>query len=255
MWSQPRILAAITAGAGLTAAIAIALSAGDASAAKKRRRHGHADAAAPAQEASSPARDAAAPAVQPAAPAASGSGLPCYYGKAIDGHSGRERCLAPEELDPPLHILVDTRVLAEQLGMLHAPEPVDASATGGDAGEAEEDAGDDSVTSGGYKARVVSVSFENGVVGRAQGSLKKMRAKMAECVDTEGGLKSKSARLKLLFLVRARGNAEGLIVSSARNIPPKVVRCITKLIDNQPIGSPSNDPVGVTALIELKETE
>ena len=78
---------------------------------------------------------------------------------------------------------------------------------------------------------------------------------MAECVATEGGLKSQSARLKVMFLVRARGRAEGLIVSSARNIPPKVVRCITKLIESQPVGTPSNDPVGVTALIELKEKE
>jgi hypothetical protein len=248
MWSYRRLIAALTLGAGLAAAISIALSAGDASAAKKKRRHPHADAAASAPAAAPP---------RTAAPAASSSGLLCYYGKATDGHTGRERCLAPEELDPPLHILVDTRQLAEELGMLHAPEPADASVTpNADADvDSEEDAGDDSVTSGGFKARVVSVSFENGVVGRAQRSLKNMRAKMAECADSEGGLKSKSARLKLLFLVRARGHAEGLIVSSARNIPPKVVKCITKLIENQPIGTPSNDPVGVTALIELKEKE
>ncbi|MBI5533175.1 MAG: hypothetical protein HY898_10690 [Deltaproteobacteria bacterium] len=252
---RSRTAAALGLGAVAALLIASFLCAPDANAERKKRRKGHTarDAGVAAVDARAPRPHASAPAAP--APAASNAGLTCYYGKEVDGHSGKERCLAPEELDPPLHILVDTRTLAEELGMLHGPEPEsDAGAGASDAGE-DEDGGDDGETSGGYKARVVSVSFENGAVGRAQGSLKKLAKKMADCVVDEGGLKSQSARLKLMFLVRARGRAEGLIVASARNIPPKVVRCITKVIENQPVGTPSNDPVGVTALIELKEKE
>lgn len=241
----------------------IAMSASDASAAKpKRRRHHEHDAGIDAVATQPDARPAApaAPAA-PSRPAASGASDPgCFYGRQIDGHTGRVRCLAPEELDPPLHVHPDTRALAEQLGMLHGPEPESpdasvSSQTDAGAEEEEADGGEEGTASGGFKARVVSLSFENGVAGRAHASLKRVQGKMAECVDKEGGLKSQSARLKVLFLVRARGRAEGLIVASARNIPPKVVRCITKVIEAQPVGAPSNDPVGVTALIELKERE
>jgi len=255
---RSRTAAALGLGAAAAALITALLCVPEASAERRKHRKGHhgrdARAATAAADGRAPRPKAS---VSPAA-AASSSELTCYYGKEIDGHSGKERCLAPEELDPPLHILVDTRTLAEELGMLHGPEPQsDASVGAGADGGAEddEDGGEEGAISGGYKARVVSVSFENGAVGRAHGSLKKLAHKMADCVVDEGGLKSHSARLKLMFLVRARGRAEGLIVASARNIPPKVVRCITKVIENQPVGTPSNDPVGVTALIELKEKD
>ena len=194
----------------------------------------------------------------PAPSSTSSAGLRCYYGKTLDGHTGKERCLSPEELNPPLQVVADTSAYGGEPPALHAPEPeADASvALAAEAGQDDgEDGGEEGGSSGEYKARVVSVSFENGVVGRAHSSLKKLSTKMAACVESEGGLKVQSARLKLLFLVRARGRAEGMIVASARNVPPKVVRCITKLIENQAVGSPSNEPVGVTALIELKHRE
>jgi hypothetical protein len=226
----------------------------DASAAKRKPRRGHhgADAAAAVADAR-PERSSVLP-----GPAPTGSGLRCYYGKEVDGHTGQERCLSPEELDPPLQVVVDTSAHGGGAPSLHAPElQADASVTSASdaAAEEEDDAGDEGGTSGDFKARVVSVSFENGVVGRAHGSLKKLSTKMAECVATEGGLKVQSARLKLMFLVRSRGRAEGMIVASARNVPPKVVRCITRAVEAHPIGTPSNEPVGVTALIELKRRE
>jgi len=252
-----KTLGALAIGVGSALLITLAMSASDANAAKpKRRRHHHQDAG--ADVAAQPSARAASPAPSARPAGSSSSDALCYYGRQIDGHTGRVRCLSPEELDPPLHVHPDTRALAEQLGMLHGPEPEspDASVSSqSDAGTEEEegDGGEEGTASGAYKARVVSLSFENGVAGRAHGSLKRVQGKMAECVDKEGGLKTQSARLKVLFLVRARGRAEGLIVASARNIPPKVVRCITKVIEAQPVGAPSNDPVGVTALIELKE--
>lgn len=256
---RTRTLGALTIGAGIALIATLALSSSDANA-KHRKRRAPRDAGV---ESSAQTADAAQPrpaidASRPTPPASS-SRL-CYYGSVIDGHTGRERCLAPEELDPPLHVHPDTRALADQLGMLHGPEPAspDAGPIGdaeAPADDAESDGGDEGTASGAFKARVVSVSFENGVIGRAHRSLKRVQGKMAECVDKEGGLKSQSARLKLLFLVRAQGRAEGLIVASSRNIPPKVVRCITKTIEHLPVGAPSNDPVGVTALIELKERE
>jgi len=101
----------------------------------------------------------------------------------------------------------------------------------------------------------VRVQFENGAVGGAMGNLKKIRRDMADCVADNGGLRSESARLKLLFYVRADGRASGVTVASARNIPPAVLRCVTGLIEGAPVGRPSGNPVGVKTLIELKENE
>jgi len=150
--------------------------------------------------------------------------------------------------------MADTSRLAEQLGMLQREQPDDAGA-GDDGGE--DNAAEDTATStdGSFKARVVRVQFENGAVGGAQRSLKQLRREMADCVADNGGLRSSSARLKLLFYVRADGRASGVMVASARNVPPAVVRCVTHLLEGAAIGRPSNNPVGVKTLIELKEND
>ena len=190
-------------------------------------------------------------------PAAFDGGLLCYYGKTRDAHSGQDRCLSPEELDPPRVVIADTRAIAEQLGMMHDGEPDASVAFVSDGGEVEADASVDveSPSTTGYKARVVRVSFENGAVGHVQKFLENKTDAMEACVADNGGLHRPATRVKLMFLVRPRGIAEGMIISSARNVPPRVVSCVKKLIEHQHVGTPSNDPVGVTVLLELKEAD
>jgi hypothetical protein len=262
---RTRLATAAAAGIALAACLgALALTSGEAGAARRKRPPRTPEARRDA--ASEAAADAARPA--PPRPVLDAGTLPrpvpladsgsvCLYGLRRDPRTGSFRCLSPEELDPPLVVIPDTRALAEQIGMLHGPEPGAAQQLAADAsaaGDADPDAAD-AQPSGEYRARVVSVTFENGVVGRAHKALESKTDEMAECVAAEGGLKSHSARLKVLFLVRARGRPEGLIVASARNVPPKVVRCITRIIEAQNVGAPSNDPVGVTVLVELKEPD
>ena len=179
------------------------------------------------------------------------SGLICLYGEEIDPGTKEVRCLSPEELNPPLLIIVNSRPLAEQLGMLSKT----SSLLVPDGGVVEPDAGVVPEPDAPFEARVVRVSFENGAVGGALRSLRNRTDDMAKCIDDNGGLRSESARLKLLFFVRADRKASGIIVASARNIPVPVVRCIRKVIEEGTIGHPSANPVGVTALIELKEND
>jgi hypothetical protein len=133
------------------------------------------------------------------------SGLVCLYGESKDPQTQATRCLAPEELNPPRLVTVNSRPLAEQLGML--------SATTGTL----------------VPDRGVEEGPEAGSVA--------------------------SARLKLMFFVRPNHKASGMIVASARNVPPPVVRCIRKVIEDGVVGRPSTDAVGVTALIELKDID
>ncbi len=180
------------------------------------------------------------------------AGLICLYGEQIVRSTKKARCLSPEELDPPRLVMVNSRPLAEELGMLrHTSEPsipnVPASKT--------PDTAAGVASSSAFKARVVRVSFENGVVGGALRSLRSRTDDMARCVEDEGGLRADSARLKLLFFVRGSKRASGMIVASARNIPLPVVRCIRKVIQKGEVGRPSTNPVGVKVLIELKQNK
>ena len=177
------------------------------------------------------------------------SGLICLYGAEVDPESGDTRCMSPEELDPPLHIVADTRELADRLGM-RSDAAVPAPVAGVDEEpdvpvEIEEEP----------KVRVVSVSFENGGVPGALKSLRAHTEEMAECLTSGGGLRAQSARLKLMFFVGPNLKPTGLIVSSSRNVSSPIVRCIRKVIENTVIGRPSSGATGVTVLIELKNTD
>ncbi|HNT00283.1 MAG TPA: hypothetical protein PKL73_25195 [Polyangiaceae bacterium] len=193
---------------------------------------------------STPGASAPAPTVDPtpAIPYPT-SGLVCLYGEQRDPESQKIRCLAPEELSPPRLVYTDTRALAEQLGMYNpATTPPPAGITEGPEGPEPENP----------KARVVTVSFENGVVGGALKNLRSHTDEFASCLDQHGGLRVPSARLKLMFFVRSNQKPSEMIVASARNVPTPIVRCVRKVIESNAIGRPSTDAVGVTVLIELK---
>lgn len=177
------------------------------------------------------------------------SGLLCLYGEQDDSEPHRRRCMAPEQLNPPRLVVVNSRPIAEQLGMLDRTRSLLAP-DGGVLEPSEEDLPEPEAP---FKARVVRVSFENGAVGGALRNLRARTDDMGKCVEENGGLRSDSARLKLLFFVRSNQKASGMIVASARNVPVPVVRCIRKVIEEGTVGRPSTNAVGVTLLIELRD--
>lgn len=98
---------------------------------------------------------------------------------------------------------------------------------------------------------VESVVFANGEVPRAQASLDKLATQeLAACATERGGV-SGEGTVELKFLVRVRGRAEGVSVGRVRNVPPRVVDCLAWTLSRRPVGAPSDDPVGVTALLRL----
>ena len=98
-----------------------------------------------------------------------GMGLPVEMHAGERGPEDQQQVAREHEADHRADEEQHVGVVAAQLSL--AAHVVDRE----DDREAADDGGDDGVTSGNYKARVVSVSFENGVVGRAQTSLKKMK--------------------------------------------------------------------------------
>lgn len=180
--------------------------------------------------------------------------LVCLYGSVRDAKTGKIKCLSPEQLSPPVWVRVNTRPLAEKLGMLAnspgIPMPTGASEQGVDPAQLP---GDDTQSDEDGPARVVRVSFENGSVGGALRNVKAKRDEIGACVLDNGGLRAPTARLKFLFFVGKSQKPTGMIVASAKNVPTQVVRCVRRVLEKTTIGRPSTDAVGVTLLIELRD--
>lgn len=81
--------------------------------------------------------------------------------------------------------------------------------------------------------------------------LQKTLPKVAACVKDADGLDGKKGFIKLQFLVRVRGRAEGVEVLEHKGVTTKAAKCAQKLLKNRWVGTPSNDPVGVTFRYEL----
>src|SRR5689334_15524850 len=128
----------------------------------------------------------------------------CPYGELTDPHRGFARCLLPDERDagwlpPPPQEPV-------------SPEPPKAGADGG---------GPEAAPPPKVSLPVVEVGapkFENGEVPKAEKAINGVSAEIAKCIAEHGGLSGAAGTLKVQFLVRARGRAEGVEVLSAKGV-------------------------------------
>ncbi|HSN98734.1 MAG TPA: hypothetical protein VLS89_10635, partial [Candidatus Nanopelagicales bacterium] len=176
----------------------------------------------------------------------------CAHGRLEDPHRGFVRCLEPHEAD------------AGWLPPTPQPEPEpepEPDAGAGDAGAGDAGAGD----AGAPDAAPVPVtpgvpplveakppSYMSGEVPDLPKKLPKILEGIAKCVGDAGGLSGTSGSLKVQFLVRSRGRAEGVEVLSAKGLPEGAEACIRKLLKNRSVGAPTSDPVGVTLTLTLQ---
>jgi hypothetical protein len=173
-------------------------------------------------------------------PADAGPAPRCPYGELVDPHRGFVRCLNPDERDagwlPP------------------PPQPAPPSiADVPDPGA--KDPAPPAVAAPAGPPPLVDIGapkFENGEVPRAEKALTKAATDIAKCVADHGGLTAATGTLKIQFLVRNRGRAEGVEILSAKGLGPDAAACVRVLLKNKPIGPPTSDPVGVTVTISLK---
>ena len=164
-----------------------------------------------------------------------GKGPQCPYGELSDPHRGFIRCLTPDERDkgnlppspqepPPAPAPPDTAKDATPPPPPGPPPLVD----------------------------VGTPKFENGEVPKVEKSLSGLVNDIAKCVAEHGGLAGATGSLKVQFLVRARGRAEGVEVLSAKGVGAEAASCVRLLLKNRSVGAPSADPVGVTVTLTLK---
>jgi len=94
--------------------------------------------------------------------------------------------------------------------------------------------------------------FINGDVPAVVNILKKTLGDVAKCVSDHGGLETPEGGLKVQFLVRGRGRAEGVEVLKRHGVSKDAGRCVQALLKNKWVGMPSADPTGVTFRYEMK---
>jgi hypothetical protein len=184
-----------------------------------------------------------------AADASAEGGLPrCLHGALEDPHRGFVRCLEPGEAD------------AGWLPPAPQPEvpPPDAGAadggiTGGGATDGGAvDAGPPPTSTAPPVIEIGEPAYENGDVPRVPKILQGITGKIARCVADNGGLAGPTGSIKVQFLVRSRGRAEGVEILSAKGISASASGCVRLLLKNKAVGSPTADPVGVTVTFSLK---
>lgn len=180
---------------------------------------------------------------QPLSGPAIDAGLPeCPHGRLEDPHRGFVRCLEPGEADagwlPP------------------SPQPEDAGTVDAaplDAGPIDAGAVPDAAPLA--PAPLVEAgepAFENGDVPKLDKALAKLTSGIATCVSEHGGLSAASGSMKVQFLVRARGRAEGVEILASKGVGKDAEECVRVLLKNRSVGAPSADPVGVTVSFVLK---
>ncbi len=94
----------------------------------------------------------------------------------------------------------------------------------------------------------------DGEVPKVTVYLAKTLAAVSQCVADHGGLDKPKGELEIQFLVRARGRAEGVEVLSSDGVSTEAGRCVRKHLKNRWVGTPTNDPVGVTFHYRLKRS-
>jgi hypothetical protein len=101
---------------------------------------------------------------------------------------------------------------------------------------------------------VDGVTFENGEVPRAAAALEKMKKDLARCAVTDDPRDDGKERLiRLRFIVRAPGRAEGVDVVQVRDMSPDMARCVALTMKNRFVGHPSEDPVSVELTFHLSQ--
>jgi hypothetical protein len=170
----------------------------------------------------------------------------CPYGALEDPQRGFVRCLTPDERDagwPAPGPQKEALPKEEPPPPKEAPQPEPPPPPKEPAPAA---------TAPPPSVEVGTPKFENGQVPKAEKFLHGLSNEIAKCVSQHGGLSGGTGSMKVQFLVRARGRAEGVEVLSAKGVAPEAQTCVRVLLKNRAIGAPSADPVGVTVTLTFK---
>jgi hypothetical protein len=97
------------------------------------------------------------------------------------------------------------------------------------------------------------VVADAGALPDAQKNFKKVRDRMAACVERAGGLTGERGSVELRFLVQGLGRAEGVSVKKHRGMSEAAAKCIGGVVDRRYVGYPEEPAVGATVVVTLSK--
>ncbi len=158
----------------------------------------------------------------------------CSWGRVADGRGMLVRCLSERE----------TRALGSAAAPVGSQRPEPAASAvpetpvaTGDRLPVEVDVG--------------PVSVESGKLPEALKKLRAAKDRFKSCVNYQGALTGTNAEVRIRFLVRERGRAEGVTVMSRQGVSAKAAKCLADVVDRRNVGTPDEPMVGASVVIKF----
>ncbi|MGE0321946.1 MAG: hypothetical protein AB7K71_04400 [Polyangiaceae bacterium] len=174
----------------------------------------------------------------------------CAWGRISDGKGMIVRCVSKREAGEVLEAAKRAREAKEQAKKDAAEKPPEKPSEKPAPPPEEKPQG----KSGAVSLKFGELKVDEGSLPSeaALKSLAKGQKKMEACVQEHGGLTHDSGELRVRFLVRERGIAEGVEVERRKGMSEKAGKCVAEVIDRRRVGHPSVPITGAT--LELSFT-
>ena len=154
----------------------------------------------------------------------------CSWGRLADGRGMLVRCLSERET----RSLGSATAPVGSAAASAAPEP---PAPASDRLPVEVDIG--------------PVSVESGKLPEALKKLRAAKDRFKSCVNYQGAITQPNAEVRIRFLVRERGRAEGVTVTSRQGVSAKAAKCLADVVDRRNVGTPDEPMVSASVVIKF----
>lgn len=101
----------------------------------------------------------------------------------------------------------------------------------------------------------LTVAVDEGALPAAEKKLRAAKQRYEECIDKNGGLEKPDAEVRVRFLVRPRGRAEGVSVSHRSGASAQAADCVAHVVDRRWVGTPEAPLVGATAVFKFSRVK
>lgn len=170
----------------------------------------------------------------------------CSWGRLSDGKGMLKRCLTATE----------ARSLEAVKPAEVPPRGAGDPPGGGDRKDGRQEPAEPRDTAAAPRALAVEVGpvlVDSGTLPEAQKKLGLATDRFLQCVAANGGLSESSGEVRVRFLVRERGRAEGTSVSKRAGVSEAAAKCIADVVDRRFVGFPEAPLMGATLVVKIRE--
>jgi hypothetical protein len=167
----------------------------------------------------------------------------CRWGRIANGRGMLVRCISKDEAEA-------LRRKSPAAGSAASQQPGSRSAT-----STQETAPSPGAARPRIGVTVGPVLVQSGKLPAAERKLRAAEDRYAKCVEQHGGLTRTQGEVRVRFLVRGRGRAEGVGVSKRRSVSAEAARCIANVVDRRYVGLPDAEIVAATLVVKLRQLQ